>query len=247
MLHLTDLKAGRNLTASSKTLVFLTVISAAFSCFGCASKPPVQGPSSGQTSQISSPQQTAGASPPRLSDVEAAARRVFKDNAVIAQDQTPGFVVGDFNGDRSADVAVILRVAPGKTSQMNQQFPPWILKDPFVTAAPGMAPLHVSDGEILLAVIHGYGSEGWRDPQATQTYLLKNALGEKIEAHSRDEFIASNQGKKLPQLRGDLIGETIKGKPGYLYYAVSTYSWYDPSTFKGEPTAGPVHGVDPRN
>jgi hypothetical protein len=182
-----------------------------------------------------------------VSDVEEAVRRVFKDNALIAQDYIPSFVVGDFNGDRSPDVAVVLKVAQGKTSQMNQQFPPWILKDPFVAVAPGKAPLRVLDNEILLAVIHGYGSEGWRDPQATQTYLLKNSTGPKIEARSKAEVIAANQGKKLPQLRGDLIGEVLKGKPGYLYYAVSTYSWYDPSTFNGEPTVGPVHGVAARN
>jgi hypothetical protein len=245
MLVLTNPKAAKHLILT-KALIILG-IAAAFVSFGCASKSSDRGPTNGQASQISQPQETAKASPPRLSEVEDAVKRVFKDAAVIAQDHNPNFVVGDFNGDRSTDVAVIVKVAPGKTSQMNQQFPPWILKDPFVTALPGMAPLRVAEGETLLAVIHGYGSEGWRDPQATQTYLLKHALGERMEARSKEDVIASNQGKKLPRLRGDLISEILRGKSGYLYYAVSTYSWYDPTTFKGEAVMGPVHGSAGRN
>jgi hypothetical protein len=168
-------------------------------------------------------------------------KRVFKDAAVIDQSRNPNFIAADFNGDLSEDVAVILKTAPGKVAQMNQQFPPWILKDPFVASEPGMKPLRISQDEVLLAVIHGYGANGWRDPQATQTYLLKNAIGEGFQPRTKAEVIAANQGKKLPQLRGDLISEALHGKSGYLYYAGSTYSWYDPETFKGESVARPVH------
>jgi hypothetical protein len=245
MFDLTCLKTAKNLTASIKALVIVSVTGTTLYWFGCSSNPPHQR-TSGQAAPISQPLAPSQEST-RVSEVEEAVRRVFKDNALIAQDYKPSFVLGDFNGDRSPDVAVVLKVAQGKTSQMNQQSPPWILKDPFVTAAPGKAPLRVLDDEVLLAVIHGYGSEGWRDSQATQTYLLKNSIGAKIEARSKAEVIAANQGKKLPQLRGDLIGELLNGKTGYLYYAVSTYSWYDPSTFNGEPMVAPVHGVAARN
>ncbi len=247
MLCLACLKAAKNPTPFLEALMALTVISAAFTYFGCSSKPSDRRPTSGQSSQISQPTEKTQASTPSLSEVEEAVRRVFQDNALIAQDYQPSFVVGDFNGDRSPDVAVVLKVAQGKTSQMNKQLPPWILKDPFVTAEPVKPALRVLNDEILLAVIHGYGPQGWRDPQATQTYLLKNATGEKIEARSKAEVIAANQGKKLPQLRGDLIGEILKGTPGYLYYAVSTYSWYDPATFKGDPIQAPAHVMGARN
>jgi hypothetical protein len=167
---------------------------------------------------------------------------------LIDENRSPSFVVGDFNGDRSEDIAVILKTAPGKVSDMNQQFPPWILKDPFVNTEPGMAPLRVSESETLLAVIHGFGAEGWHDTQATQTFLLKNVLGEKIETRTKAETIAANQGKKLPQLSGDLISEVLRGSSGYLYYAGSTYLWYDPQTFQGETIARPVHpGFGTRN
>jgi hypothetical protein len=168
-------------------------------------------------------------------------KRVFKDAAVIDQSRNPSFIAADFNGDLSEDVAVILKTAPGKVAQMNQQFPPWILRDPFVASETGMKPLRISQDEVLLAVIHGYGANGWRDPQATQTYLLKNAIGDGFQARTKAEVIAANQGKRLPQLRGDLISEALHGKSGYLYYAGSTYSWYDPETFKGEAVAQPGH------
>ena len=37
--------------------------------------------------------------------------------------------------------------------------------------------LRIEKDEVLLAVIHGYGANDWRDPQATQTFVLKNVVG----------------------------------------------------------------------
>jgi hypothetical protein len=109
-------------------------------------------------------------------------------------------------------------------------------------------PVRVRQDDLLLVVVHGYQKDGWRNPLATQTYLLKNALGEKIEAHTKADVIAASPGKRLPKLSGDLIGEILRGKPGYLYYAGSTYLWYDPETFQGETIARPVHpGFPARN
>jgi hypothetical protein len=215
---------------------------------GCTSRRQAQQQSQPQSIQTAPSPPIASVSPPRPGEVDEAVKRVFKSAALIDESHSPSFVVGDFNGDQSEDVAVIVKTAPGKTSDMNQQFPPWILKDPFIKTAPGMTPLRVSESETLLAVIHGYGAGGWHDSQATQTYLLKNVLGEKIEARTKAEVIAASQGKKLPQLSGDLIGEILRGKPGYLYYAGSTYLWYDPETFPGETIARPVHpGFATRN
>lgn len=229
---------------------FLSLISILGNCIaltGCSNRQQTQEPPS-QSMQTSQSQPTTSVSPPQLSEVHEAVKRVFKSAALIDESRSPSFVVGDFNGDRSEDIAVILKTAAGKVSDLNQQFPPWILKDPFVGSEPGMTLLRVNERETLLAVIHGYGAEGWHDSQATQTYLLKNALGEKIETRTKAEVIALNQGKKFPELKGDLISETLRGKTGYLYYAGSTYSWYDPETFQGEPIARPVHpGFATRN
>jgi hypothetical protein len=178
-------------------------------------------------------------SPPKLDEVQQAVKRVFKDSALLDSNHKPNFVVGDFNGDLSPDLAVVLKVAPGKIAEMNEEFPMWMLRDPFAQA--GMPRPKVEDKDILLAIIHGYGPSGWRDSEATQTYLLKNAAGSQMAVQPGKEFVAANQGKKLPRLHGDLISETVHGTPGFLYYAVTTYAWYDPKTFKGEPERRMVH------
>jgi hypothetical protein len=124
---------------------------------------------------------------------------------------------------------------------MNEDAPAWILRDLSMPGQPGMPSARITQNEVLLAVIHGYGPEGWRDPQATQTYLLKNAVGSDVKMHSKREFLTENQSKKLPRLFGDLIGEVLQGKSRYLYFAGATYSWYDPKTFKGEPEKRLIH------
>jgi hypothetical protein len=170
---------------------------------------------------------------PRLAEVQDAVKRVFKDVAVIDSNYRPNFLAGDFNGDASQDIAVILRPAPGKLDQMNEELQPWLLRDPRAGNTPRPR-LRVEKDETLLAVIHGHGTNDWRDPEATQTFLLKNVVGNDLRVRSGNEFVAENSGRKLPRLKGDLIEETVQGTPGYLYYTAATYSWYDPKTFKGE-------------
>jgi hypothetical protein len=71
--------------------------------------------------------------------------------------------------------------------------------------------------------------------------LLKNAVGSSGKVYAKDEFLTANRGRKLPRLRGDLIGEMLRGTSGYLYYADASYLWFDPNTFKGEPEVRVVH------
>lgn len=200
--------------------------------------PPVEQP---QAAQAAEPVQLPKLSPAKTLEVQEAVKRVFKDAAVIDTSHSPNFIAGDFNGDLSQDIAVVLRVAPGKAPEMNEEFPAWILRDPFAPNSVGMQ-LRVEENEILLAVIHGFGANDWRDPEATQTYLLKNAVGTGLEVHPGKKVMAANRGKKVPRLNGDLIGEVLQGTSGYLYYSGETYAWYDPKTFKGEPERGFVHG-----
>ena len=180
--------------------------------------------------------------PAQVPEVHAVVRRIFKDAAALDKNRDLNYIVGDFNGDRSQDIAVIIKPEAGQIDEMNQEFPPWILKDPFVQSRLDASSLHINENEALLAVIHGNGTNDWRDPEATQTYLLKNAVGTNIKTQSRKEFLTANAGKRLPQLRGDVIGQVLKGSSGYLYYSGATYSWYDPATYRGEPELRLVHG-----
>jgi hypothetical protein len=181
-------------------------------------------------------------SAPTLNEVNQALTRVFKDAATIDPKREPSFFAGDFNGDASPDIAVIITPAPGKLPEMNQDFPPWILKDPKTMPRPGAPPMRVAADDLLLAIIHGYGPNGWHDPQATQTYVLKNAVGLEVRFEPRSAFLAAGQGKKLPRVTGDLISENLQGSSGYLYFNGGQYSWYDPKTFTGE---GPTRLVHP--
>ena len=205
---------------------------------GCSRQPVEEAPSPAPL-QVAQPTKLPDTSPPTLDQVQGAVRRVFKDSALLDSNHKPNFIVGDFNGDLSQDLAVVLTAAPGKIAEMNEEFPMWILRDPFAQA--GTPRLKVEDKEALLAIIHGYGPNGWRYSEATQTYLLKNAVGSDMKVHSGKEFVAANEGKKLPRIHGDLIAGALRGTPGYLYYAQTTYAWYDPKTFKGEPETRFVH------
>jgi hypothetical protein len=164
----------------------------------------------------------------KLPEVQEAVKRVFKTAAVLHPDHNPNFVTGDFNGDSFQDLAVILK--PDNVAEMNQEYPPWLLRDPRTNGVP--QDLQVRKDEVLLAVIHGYGANAWRDPEATQTFVLKNAVGDDLKVKTSKEFVIANTGKRLPRPQGDLIAENLNGTAGYLYYAVSTYSWYDPRTFR---------------
>ena len=234
----------------SRTLCFgfAVLISACFLMSSCANSeravaeapPAYQAPPPAPTVEVAKV-------PAKITEIQDTVKRVFKDAALLDTTREPNFLAGDFNGDQSQDIAVIIKPASGKTAEMNQEFPAWILRDPFAPNKLGRSTLRVEENDVLLAVIHGYGPNDWRDPAATQTYLLKNAVGSGLEVHKRKDLLAANTGKKLPRIQGDLISEVVRGTSGYLYYTGPTYSWYDPRTFQGEPERRLVHpGITPR-
>jgi hypothetical protein len=166
--------------------------------------------------------------PPKPAEIEDAVRRVFKDAAVLDTSQATSFLVGDFNGDHSQDIALVLKPVTGKLSELNQEYPPWMLKDPFNPTLPPQLrkePLRVEENDTLLAVIHGFGPKGWRNPEATQTYLLKKAVGKEMRSQPARATLAAYAGKKTPALMGDTIFELLADRPGFLYYSGATYAW----------------------
>jgi hypothetical protein len=242
-LILTQATAGAPLRFRTCLAVLVIACSLAFGCVK-PQQPIAEAPPTPQPAQPAEPQpvQMPKLPPPKLDEVQGAVKRVFKDAASIDADRKPSFVAGDFNGDQSQDIAVIVKPLPGKLPEMNEEYPAWMLKDPFVSIQPGMPRLSVRENEPLLAVIHGYGPTGWRDSQATQTYLLKNAVGSAMKTEPGKEFVAAHRGQKLPQVQGDLIGAVLHGAPGYLYYTGPSYLWYNPKAFTGEPEKRLVHG-----
>ena len=202
-----------------------------FAACGSGPKPLAEAPPPAyqSTPQSAVPLTPAVAMAPKLPEVENAIKRVFKDAAVLHPTHTPNFFSGDFNGDASQDLVVILK--PLKLDEMNREFAPWLVRDPRSNKSTRARP-PIEKDETLLAVIHGFGNNDWRDPDATQTFVLKNVVGNDMKVKTGKEFVESNTGRTLPQPQGDLIAETINGTQGYLYYETSNYSWYDPKTFK---------------
>ncbi len=233
----------QRLKSSGTRLILLTLVCALFGA--CAKKetelveqrPAYQPiPSTVVATQMKLPQVVA----PKLSEVEQAVNRVFKTAAVVHPSHTPNFIVGDFNGDASQDLAVVLK--PVELTLLNEEYPAWLLRDPFAESANTSQQLRVSEGDTLLAIIHGYGANDWRDEQATQTYVLKNAVGLNLSTKDGVEFVKANAGHRLPRVRGDVIAENLRGSQGCLYYVSASYHWYDPRTFRGETEVSAFHG-----
>ena len=185
--------------------------------------------------------------PPDPAEVGGAVERVFK--GALTAGPAPSFAVGDFNGDDSQDLAVAVAPAPGRLVEVNDELANWIIKDPFAPAPGGAASygaarrrVLVEEADAPLAVIHGYGAGGWRDARATQTYVLKDAAGERIRARAQTAALASGDEAKMPRLVGDVIDETVGGRAGFIYYNGAHYLWYDPRGYKKPPPARVVHG-----
>jgi hypothetical protein len=189
-------------------------------------------------------------------EVEQAIERVFKGAVTIETSRTPYFAVGDFNGDFSQDLAVAVRPVRSKLLEINDELAPWILVDPVQTAKPapkGAYPeshaemtkrrrVVIDEGDHLLAVIHGFQSKGWRDSQATQTYVLKDAVGAKMEPQTPKQIVWAGNKEKLPRIWGDVIAQSINEQNGFIYYNGAKYSWYDPHGFKPEGPVRITHG-----
>jgi hypothetical protein len=172
--------------------------------------------------------------PPNPTEIRDTVVRVFEKAATPDASREPNFVVGDFNGDGSEDLAVAVKATEGSLDTINSELANWILEDPkniFVqrTGAaqmPSHKPVRVAKGDLLLAIIHGFGPQGWRSPEARQTFLLKNATGSNLVVQSVKDLRDKKEMQKLPALRGDAISETVGGKTGLLFWTGAKYGWY---------------------
>lgn len=172
--------------------------------------------------------------PPNPTEIRDTVARVFEKAATPDTARDPNFAIGDFNGDGSEDLAVAVKAAEGSLETINNELANWILEDPrnvFVQRTgpaqmPPHKPVRAVKGDILLAIIHGVGPEGWRNPEAKQTFLLKNAAGSNLLGQSLKNLTEKKDKQKLPALRGDAISETVGGKSGLLFWTGAKYAWY---------------------
>lgn len=177
--------------------------------------------------------------PPQLDEVQAAVTRVYQQALTLETGREPYALAGDFNGDESPDLAVIVRPALGKLMEINHELANWMLGDPRKTIVPdtsvrvhhlpppsAMEQVTIEECDLLLAIIHGYGLSGWRNPGARQSYLLKNAAGDGMRRLPLAEALNSFKGfPRAPQLKGDVIRLKLSGESGLLYYTGAKYAW----------------------
>ena len=170
--------------------------------------------------------------PPSVADLREVITRNYKDAVVIDNSENSSFLVGDFNGDQSEDIAIVVKPGKNKLPEINSEYANWILEDPHQVPLPtqrGISkhlPTVVKSNDTLLAVVHGLDRNGWRDRFATQTYLLKNAIGVEWKTEPVAQLIVAHERKSLPVLRGDTIREKISGKSGIIYWTGGNYAWH---------------------
>jgi len=192
------------------------------------------------TASVASPLSKNSASPmaATISEIQEAVARVYANTVVIDTSRSEPFMVGDFNGDGSQDLAVIVRPAKGALAKLNSEYANWIVEDPRKVLAPDLSkaeqrlpktpvPFKVDQDDLLLLVLHGYQQAGWHHQYARQTFLLKNAVGENIHAQSFQEVSKTARDRSaLPKLPGDVISEILAGHAGFIYWTNAKYVWH---------------------
>lgn len=174
-------------------------------------------------------------SPPTAKDVQEAVHRVFADAVLVLDQQNPRFLSADFNGDNSPDLIVEVKVPPAKLADINDELANWTIQNPVtayvppgnqkvVKLPPVPKPEQVRAGETLLAVIHGYGSAGWRDNLARQAYLLRNAAGSSRAVEQPSPSLLHDVGA-FPSPR-QVVAQDLRGQRGVLYWTGATYAWH---------------------
>lgn len=189
--------------------------------------------------QTPAPSPTPPPPPPPPAEAEAALERVYRHAVVVDRGLRAQPVVGDFNADGSQDLAVAVRPSPDRLAEINGEFANWIVVDPKTVwppapkrggppPAPAAGRTQVARGDALLAVIHGHGPEGWRSPEATQSYLLKNAVGEEMRGlpfRNVPGLLKVKERGANP--RADVISARLAGARGFLYWARGKYVWQE--------------------
>lgn len=226
------------LTRTLTSLTFALAALFALALFSCKGSP------NQQTANQSKPQtHVASLPPPTLEDVRTKVESIYHGALIVDVDHKPVFVLGDFNGDNSEDVLVAVRPIAKRLADLNSDLAAWIVEDPrniwvpdpnkaVQKLPPKPRPVRVHAGDRLLLMIHGFRDNGWRNSLATQSYLLVNVSGTGLQRETARE--ARSELKQDPppfgiqyllRYNGDVLHETLAGRPCVLYWTGGHYAW----------------------
>ncbi|MCU1255711.1 MAG: hypothetical protein JWM83_2010 [Candidatus Angelobacter sp.] len=228
-------------TTSLPSLSVFIVVLSLLSLPGCGSKNSnvesrVEKPIAATPTPLAqkSPEPPPSLPPPTKAEVEAAFQRIFGDTLVAERGTAQFFIVGDFNGDQSEDLAIIARPAPGKLDDVNSELSNWIIEDADkaviptpnkkVVSLPKAEAPKIEKDEEVLAIIHGFGPKGWRNPDARQAYLVKHAAAT-FQGIAPSISQKAIRAMKLP-FATDIIKEVRNNKRGFLFWTGSMYAWH---------------------
>jgi hypothetical protein len=167
---------------------------------------------------------------PQPSEVVQAVYRAFPQALPVDAVSAQWAVVGDFNGDGSPDLAVPARALGAQLPLINSEWGNWILQDPRAALHPPDLRVSVPrvvarEDEPLLAIVHGLGGAGWRNPEARQAYLLIAGTAGRLKVGPPPtQLAAAKRGAPLPHLRGDLIYDASSRR--FLYWTGARYAWH---------------------
>jgi hypothetical protein len=238
---------GRTAGLVWESHLVLLLIGAVFS-YACTSAKPKDSKgttASGSPAKPSPSQMTAndlarssGSPMPTLAEVNAAVQRVYVNTVEIDARHSAPFILGDFNGDGSQDLAVVVRPAKGALLKLNSEYANWIVEDPRKIVLPDPtkavqklpkppARETIQQDDLLLVILHGYQQEGWHHQYARQTFLLKNSVGENMRVQSLNELsVAAAEKNAFLRTSGDVVSERLSGHEGFLYWINGKYAWH---------------------
>ena len=67
---------------------------------------------------------------PTPNEIKEALDRVFQGAGIADDKENPRYIVGDFNGDSSEDLAIWVKPLPERLAELNDEFANWTLVDP---------------------------------------------------------------------------------------------------------------------
>src|SRR5262249_22293153 len=137
------------------------------------------------------------ASVPAPGEIDGTLRRVFGAALLADPPGEPGWFIGDFNADGSEDLVVVARPSPDDLPAINDPLAPWIIRDALRPTPSGSAASSIRDAvqadDVLLAVVHGYQTAGWRNPEARHGYVLRHAVAEAMRPRPAAEVVVVTQ------------------------------------------------------